>query len=394
MTIDLVSTLCDLVRIPSVNPMGRELQGEIYLEHRLTNYLDELFQRLGVARLRQTMLPNRENIVARFDGAVPPEQGGPLLLLEAHQDTVPVDGMIIDPFGATIRDGRVYGRGACDIKGGMASMLWAFARLVSERPANAPTVIIACTVNEEQGSDGAMKLAELWSPPHRFFGKRPDMAIVAEPTRLKIVVAHKGVLRWRLRTHGRAVHSSNPDQGENAIFQMGHLLRGLETYAREVVPALGVDRWVGRPSFSVGLISGGISVNTVPDACQIDVDRRLLPSESPVDAFHHALRYCEEHLNVTVTHQRPYLEAYGLSDDANGLLAEKLSRHARVFGGGEWTGVAFGTNAPPYAMSGVPTVVFGPGSIEQAHTCDEWVAVDELQAAGEILYRFLLDGDR
>ncbi len=388
-SLDLVATLSDLIRLPSVNPMGRAIDPQIHFEHRVTDYLQQRFQDLGLQFERQTIAPQRDNIIARVDGIIPPERGGKLVLLEAHQDTVPVDGMTIPPFEPQIESGRIYGRGSCDIKGGMASMLWAFFRLASERPTGMPTVIMACTVNEEHSVDGATKLAELWSQPHPIFSRRPDTAIVAEPTQLNIVVAHKGVLRWRLRTQGRAVHSSRPEDGQNAIFRMGHVLAALESYADDVVPSLGTDRWVGRPTLSVGLISGGISVNTVPDDCVIEVDRRLLPSEAPFDAYHHALRYCEQQVDTTITHERPFVEAHGLSDELNGPLADRLSSLAEKYGGGKLIGVPFGTNAPPYARSGVPTVVFGPGSIAQAHTCDEWVAIEQLESAGQILYDFL-----
>src|SRR5207249_11384248 len=129
--------LQDLVRIPSVNPMGRAATGEQFYEHRLTDYLERFFRDLGVPYERQPVAPLRDNIVARYE---PP--GAKLaVLLEVHQDTVPVDGMVIDPFGGDVRDGKLYGRGSCDVKGGMAAMLTAFARLVREKPAGAANVL-------------------------------------------------------------------------------------------------------------------------------------------------------------------------------------------------------------------------------------------------------------
>lgn len=390
-SLDLVSVLQDLVRLPSVNPMGRVVQGDIYYEHRVTAYLETLFRNLGVRYERQTMAEGRDNIVARIDGDVPAESGAPLIMLEAHQDTVPVDHMVVPPFDPQVRDGRVYGRGSCDIKGGMASMLWAFARLAAMRPAGMPTVIMACTVNEEHGSEGAAKLAELWERPSAMFPRPPDAAIVAEPTLLNVVVAHKGVVRWRLRTHGRAAHSSQPQLGQNAIYAMGRVLSVIQRYASEVVPTLGSNRWVGSPTMSVGLIAGGISVNTVPDRCEIEVDRRVLPDESPMEALHHALRHFELNLTETVTHEPPFSMSHGLSDQLNGPLSLELGAIAKKkFQAGELIGVPFGTNAPRYAQTGVPTVVFGPGSIDQAHTVDEWVAIEQLEAAGETLYDFLV----
>src|SRR5260221_2681879 len=137
--------LRDLVALPSVNPMGRDLPAAIALEHRVTDYLEQFFRGLGVPLERQPVAPGRDNIVARLDmlGA------RRTLVLEAHQDTVPIDQMTIEPFSAHMEGGRLYGRGACDIKGGMASMLSCFARLARERPAGCANVIMACTVDEE-----------------------------------------------------------------------------------------------------------------------------------------------------------------------------------------------------------------------------------------------------
>ncbi|MFO0906054.1 MAG: M20 family metallopeptidase [Pirellulales bacterium] len=392
MALDLVATLCDLVRLPSVNPMGRPVSGDFYFEHRVTDYLQELFQKLGVPWHRQQVAPLRDNIVARLDGAVPPEQGGPLLMLEAHQDTVPVDGMIIPPWTPDVRDGRVWGRGACDIKGGMASMLWAFSRLIDERPAGMPTIIMACSVNEEHGFYGARELAELWkSPgPGALIPRTPDAVVVAEPTLLNVVVAHKGTVRWRCRTSGRAAHSSRPEQGDNAIYHMARVVAALESYAREVTPTLTRHRLVGTPTLSVGVVAGGISVNTVPDDCYIEIDRRVIPGEDPYEARAKVIDYIAQHVpaGTPVKHEDPFIAGRGLSDEHNGTLAEKLGAVAKRSGGGLPQGVPYGTNAPAYAAAGAPTVVFGPGSIDQAHTCDEWVEVSQLVAAGEILYEF------
>src|SRR5690606_17238485 len=142
-------------------------------------------------------IPARENIIARLDGSPSVEAGGAVVLFEAHQDTVPVDGMTIEPWKPEVREGRMYGRGSCDIKGGMTAMLGALARLAKERPANMPTIIMACTVNEEHGYTGALKLKELWANgSDSLVPRKPDAAIVAEPTGLDVVVAHKGALRW------------------------------------------------------------------------------------------------------------------------------------------------------------------------------------------------------
>jgi acetylornithine deacetylase/succinyl-diaminopimelate desuccinylase family protein len=396
MPLDPVQTLRELVRIPSVNPMGRAVDGPEFYEHRVTDYLQALFTRLGLRWQRQVVEPKRENIVARLDGATPldkisPAKGGAVLMLEAHQDTVPIDGMTIDPFAAEERDGKLYGRGACDIKGGMSSMLAAVSRLAEERPAGMPTIMIVCTVNEEQGFTGAKAITRLWDAADSIFPRRPDAAIVAEPTSLDVVVAHKGCVRWECRVRGRAVHSSRPELGDNAIYKMARVLKVLERYQREVAPTLGLHPRCGRPSLSVGTIAGGISVNTVPDECVIRIDRRLLPHEEPAAAMQHVVEYLahDTSIDFPVEHDPPFLPSRGLPDEHNTTLGERLrSTASEVVPGRSMIGVPYGTDASTFQKAGVPSVVFGPGSIDQAHTCDEWIEVAQLHTAAEILYRF------
>jgi acetylornithine deacetylase len=172
---------------------------------------------------------------------------------------------------------------------------------------------------------------------------------------------------------------------------MARVLQVLESYAREIVSHLATHPLCGQPTLSVGLISGGISVNTVPDRCTIEVDRRVLPGEKPEDAYQHAIDYLSNVVpaGTPVTHDAPFLQTHGLADDNNHTFGEQLGEAIRTAGGqGELIGVPFGTNAPHYARTGCPTVVFGPGSIDQAHTADEWLEIEQLQAASEILFEF------
>lgn len=387
MPIDVVSTVRDLIRIPSVNPMGREVQGDEFFEHRMTDHLQALFEQIGLPWQRQTLAPRQDNIVARLDGDI--DAG--LLLFEAHQDTVPVDGMTIDPWDPQVRDGRVYGRGSCDIKGGMACMLTALVRLAEEKPPGMPTLVMACSANEEFGTAGAGLIPKLWQGPDAFLPRRPDAAIVAEPTMLNVVVAHKGTVRWHCHTSGVAAHSSAPEKGDNAVYRMAEVLQVLDDYARNELPQYGSHRLLGSPTLSVGLISGGISVNTVPDRCTIEIDRRLLPGDDAEAAWRHAADFVQGRLGADfpVQHDRPYQASTGLSDTGNSALAEELLATIRDCGHDcQSIGVPFGTDAPAFAAAGVPTVVFGPGDIQQAHTVDEWIAIDQLHWATEVLYRF------
>jgi acetylornithine deacetylase len=395
MSFDLVQTLADLVAIPSVNPMGRDLEGPEFLEHRVTAYLETLFDRWSLPWVRQRVEPLRENIIVRLDGDPTPEQGGKIVLLEAHQDTVPVDGMTISPWSPQVRDGRMYGRGACDIKGGLTAMLGAVSRLREIDAKSRPTVLLAATVNEEHGYSGALKLTELWREPNDFLPRPPDAAIVAEPTQLQVVVAHKGACRWRVRTHGKSVHSSQPQLGENAIYKMARVLQAFEAYQREVVPRLPSHHLCGRPSLSVGMIRGGLSVNTVPDFCSIEIDRRLIPGEESMPAYQEVIEFVARYPGVdgAADHETPYMQGSTLSDGPNLPLGERLAQVVRPLSSPcDLVGVPYGTNASKIAASGVPAVVFGPGSIDQAHTADEWLELAQLELASEALFRFVCAG--
>lgn len=402
MTLDLVQTLSELVAIPSVNPMGRPISGPEYYEHRMTAHLQQLFEKLGLSWQRQTVHeagahPARENIIARLDGHTPVDKGGKLLLLEAHQDTVPVDGMTIEPWTPSVRDGRIYGRGSCDIKGGMAAMLVALSRLVAERPKDMPTIIMACTVNEEHGYTGATALTKLWADGAKsLIPRRPDAAVVAEPTSLNVVVAHKGALRWKCHTPGRATHSSQPHLGDNALYKMAKVLLAFESYQQKVVPTLRAHGLCGRATLSVGTITGGLSVNTVPDRCTIEIDRRMIPGEEWAPVFKQITEYIGSYpgIDFEVIHDDPYMKGSTLAEGANFEVAGRVAEAARrVVGRCEQIGVPYGTDASTISgAGGVPSVVFGPGSIDQAHTCDEWLSLEELTLASESIYQFAKAG--
>jgi len=389
--LDLIATLHDLIRIPSVNPMGGTPIGSDRCESRLTDHLENTFKALGLPTERQSIAENRQNILARLDSPTSPESK-PLVLLEVHQDTVPTDGMTIAPFDPVFIDGRIYGRGACDIKGGMAVMLHVLSRLVDERPAEMPNVVMACTVNEEYGFCGARRLADsMHDGSSRLLPKPPDAIIIAEPTDLNVVVAHKGVVRWRCRTLGRAAHSSAPQHGKNAIYAMAPVVTALEQYATETLPQTPGHPLLGGPTLNVGVIHGGVSVNTVPDRCEIEIDRRLLPDEDPVEARNHALQYLADAnlANDAIEHDCSFMAAPGMSDVGNTQLADSLIAAAATCGvTSNRMGAAYATDAVHLSRAVPATVVFGPGSIEQAHTKDEWIAVEQLEKAAEILFRF------
>lgn len=375
MTKDARELLTTLVGIPSVNPMGEDERESPFLETELTAFLEDWLRSLDVEVERQRVFPGRDNLYATYRAPSPERH----LLLEVHQDTVPVKGMTIEPFAATVENGRLHGRGACDNKGPMTAMLLALARLARERPGRSDNVTLALTVDEEWTFRGASALVES--------GRTYDMALVAEPTELDIVVAHKGVVRWTVHSTGIACHSSTPNEGVNAIYRMAHVIRVIESHASELA-GRGDHPLLGPSTISVGKIHGGIAANIVPDACWIEVDRRLLPGETPSGAMNEAARAVAS-VGPNVTFSSPIVELPALDDrqaePVERRLAAALTRHGRT---PRRKGVAFGTDASVYARAGIPSVVFGPGSIAQAHTKDEWIDLEQLDVAIGVYHDF------
>jgi acetylornithine deacetylase/succinyl-diaminopimelate desuccinylase family protein len=376
----LPQLLAELVNRPSVNPMGRtDLDPALTYESRVSAFLEHELRNIPCPFQRQNVMQDRDNIVATY---TPPHPAPFHVLFEAHTDTVPVDGMIVEPFAAKIDGGKLYGRGSCDVKAGVAVMLTALARLVKEKPAGSAQVTVAFTVDEENGGLGVSELMHS--------GFRADCAIVAEPTLLNIVNAHKGVARWSLETTGRACHSSRPDEGVSAVYRMATLLVGIEQYAKELQkqPQSAV---LGARTISVGRVTGGVSPNTVPDFCRADVDRRLLPGETFESATADLDKYLRglQGVDFSFALKQASPGCTPLDPEQSVELTKRFGQTINsVVGKHTVHSVPFGTDASRIAITGVPAVVFGPGDIAQAHTKDEWIDLSQLEPAAEILFRF------
>ncbi|MFO0948142.1 MAG: M20 family metallopeptidase [Planctomycetota bacterium] len=379
---NVIELLSKLISIPSINPMGRVVEGAPYFEERLTAFLEDWLRPLDVELRRQPVRPERENLLATYHAPNPTSH----ILLEVHQDTVPTDGMVIDPFRPVVEGNRLYGRGACDNKGPMTAMLLALKRLSEERPAGSASVTLALTVDEEHTFMGASELVRS--------GMNYDVAVVAEPTGLDIVVAHKGIVRWEIHTPGVACHSSAPERGVNAVYRMAPVLSRIARYAEELNRRR-KDPMLGGPTISVGRIDGGTCVNVVPDFCRIEIDRRLIPGETPDEAYRDANDFIRagEGIDFPLDCRPPWIHLGPMGNDKNGSLTEAFGRSVDRFRSQhEVIAVPFGTDAAVFAFAGVPSIVFGPGGIAQAHTKDEWVPLDEIGVATEILFDFCARG--
>ena len=366
--------------------MGHDHTGQQWREKGISDWLCRFFAKHNVPYQYDQIEPGRGNVIARLPG----DPSRPTVLLDAHQDTVPTAGMTIDPFAPTERDGRLYGRGACDVKGSMAAILSTVGRLKRENDRSHANLIVSMTCDEEHSQLGARHLVGQFTDRDSPQIPKPDMAIISEPTDLDVVVAHKGVLRWKIRTKGIAVHSSQPYQGNNAIYSMAKLASCLEQIAAELESHIPAHPLCGHPTLSVGTINGGESVNIVPDRCVIEIDRRIVPGESVESILRETRQALAERTQVEFEMLPPDTICQTLTDDRNQSLATTLVGVANeITGTSKSIGVSFTTHAPKFADAGIPTVVFGPGSIQQAHTKDEWIAIDQLRLGSEILYNLI-----
>ncbi len=311
----------------------------------------------------------------------------PWILLESHLDTVSIEGMTIPPFEPRIADGKMWGRGSCDTKASGAAMLWALAEAHRTHTLTHPAGLLF-TVDEETTKLGIRAFAS-----HQLAGLpcRPGLALVGEPTLMAPVIAHNGAVRWTISTRGVAAHSSNPANGRSAISAMVRVIQHLESI---YIPSLtSTHPLTGKAQCSINQIHGGLQANMIPARCEIVVDRRLVPGERPeevlpaVEAHLQSLRQQDPSLEVSqgqafldpaleplreedlLDFLRPVLEAIGLPTSPQGM--------------------PYGTDASNLAEVGIPTVVLGPGDIRQAHTKDEWIALDQVQLALEFFHRLL-----
>lgn len=370
----VVRLLADLVAIPSVNPMGRARSGNEYSEQSLAEFIAAFLKKHSVDSELQQVGPNRPNVIGYIDA-----KASQTLLLEAHLDTVHADGMTIDPFSPLIRDDKLFGRGSCDTKCSIAAFLQAVVNVVQSHRQLEYNTLLLFVSDEEYRFTGAMHAARN--------GLKADVGIAGEPTQLRVVRAHKGVTRWRIVTKGLAAHSAYPDRGKNAIYAMSKVIKKLEEYAAELPRKKG-HPVLGRPTLSVGVIEGGQAVNIVPDRCWIEVDRRTLPGENIeviLDPVRDLLRNLPDW-----EFESPYLSVAGMEVAEDSHIVQILARSINdVLGSVRIEAAQYATDAGIYNGVGIPTVVFGPGDIAQAHTDAEFVELQQVRQAVNIIQRLL-----
>ena len=370
----VVKTLTELVRINSVNSSYEGGPGE----REVATYVRRFFQMRGIETWEEEVFPGRPNVMARLPG----RQQVRRLLLEAHTDTVSTKGMTIPPFDPIIMEGKLYGRGSCDTKAGLATMMHAMLSLKEDRITPPCEIVLAAVVDEEYSYRGVVKLCE---------NLKADAAIVAEPTEMRAVIATKGVLRCRIVVRGKSAHSSKPHLGVNAITHMAKVLAAIESDNTRM--AVIQHPLVGSGTCNVGVINGGVQVNFVPDRCFIEIDRRLLPGESAARAVAEYQQLLNQLPGISAEIEEPLLLVdEALDTPAESAVVQTASQILRDLGlNPEPCGVPFGCDASKLSRAGIPSIVFGPGSIDRAHTADEYVELDQVEQALEFQRRFLLN---
>lgn len=357
-----------LVRIPSVNP---DYDPASAGEGAVTAWIENWGRANGFTVWRQPVLPGRENIFLQFrNGADHPH-----FMLNGHTDTVGVGGMTVAPFGGEVRDGKLWGRGASDMKGPLACMMAAALQLKCSPTSWRGTLTVACMADEEFRFRGVTAMLE------QMGDALPDFAVVGEPTRLRVVRGCKGCLRFAIHALGRAAHSSKPHEGRSAVVAMAHAILTLEKhFATRLaqIAALGFGTSTG----SIGLISGGTGVNIVPERCTIQVDIRLLPNQDWRTTHEEIVRLSDGWLDQVPDGVRFQFDPPSVVDPSFELPAiHPLATTAcSVLQQPESDVVFFSCDASKIAAHGVPVIVLGPGDIAQAHTVDEFISLKDLEA--------------
>lgn len=371
--------LAELVGIESVEPtQGGSGEG------RIAARCAEMLEGMGYAVEMQEVASGRPNVIAR--GGASGAAAKRRWLMEAHMDTVGVEGMKHDPFAAEIRGGRLWGRGAADCKGPLAAMLEAAGRVGPARLAERGIELwVVCSMGEETGNNGAR--ASLAVLPERF-----ERTIALEPTEAKVIHASKGIAAIEVDITGRSAHGSNPEVGVNAVYAAMEFTRRLRAFAKSE-GRVHESRWVGKPSMNLGMIHAGIAPNVVPPLCHLELDWRVVPGERIEDVKAEMGRILDglkaEGLCLDWALKQTQNNVPLETPEDAGLVREMAAACKAAGLSGETGGVRWCCDASLYRPRSEETIVFGPGSIRQAHASEEFIDTAELEAAADALARLL-----
>ena len=369
----IAEILADLVRIPSTNPGAYESDAA----RRVLEYFDDT----PVEAELVESLPGRHSVGAVLRG----RGDGPRLILNGHLDTVPIDNeaeWTTDPFGAEVRDGYMYGRGTCDMKGGLAVQIGVAHHLAAQLERLEGSLVLHFAAGEERAEPGTLSLLEA--------GYTGDFGIVTEPTELRIAAATRGLLPLRIRLQGRSIHASRSHLGVNPTWGLLWVLQALEAYRGDVEQR--DHHLLGAGSCTPTVVQGGVTPNAVSDSVELFVDRRLVPGETieqEVQAVTErilAARPAGSEVGVEVTVAYNRFEPAEIPVDSP--LVQHLSRSVeRVTGApGDVYGAPFSSDVRNLVNdAGIEAVNFGPGNVAECHCADERVALSQLEGAARII---------
>jgi acetylornithine deacetylase len=367
-----VETLKELVSINSVNPAFDGPGEAAYAD-----YLEQRCNVRGIKNTRVKVLPNRDNVIMEVRCG----HEDNVLLFESHMDVVSVKGME-SPFDPVIRDGKLWGRGSCDTKATMAGMLFALEYAAEHPDEFACDIVLVAAIDEEHSFAGALHLAQNLN---QITGNVTG-AVVGEPTEMQVVIAHKGVSRFTVETHGVASHTAVPELGTNAISAMRKVIAFFEDH---YFPQLENKSHAlcGKATGVVSMINGGVQINMVPPSCSIDVDRRVLPGEDSAEVLADIKVQLAEYLkgqNVSYD-VRPLLLDAALNTAPDATISQAaVTTATQLQISPDLIGVPYGTDASKLQHeAALPGIVFGPGTINVAHTPHEFVPIDEVEKAAE-----------
>lgn len=372
---NLTTLLSELVSIDSTNP---DLVSGGAGEEQIARYIAGWLERAGLDVQLVESATARPNVVAIAHGT----GGGRTLLLNGHMDTVSSGGMQ-KPHEPFVKDGRLYGRGSYDMKGGLAACMQAIAQVQQHRLRG--DVILTAVVDEEYASIGTAEIAKR---------THADGAIVAEFTELQLILAHKGFVWFDIESIGKAAHGSRPDLGVDAIVHMGHVLVELQDLD-QTLRSNPTHPLLGSGSLHASLIRGGRELSSYPDRCTLTIERRTLPGESPErieGVLNGILRHLESVDPSFKGSVRRGFDRLPLETPQDAEIAQAIQRAAaQVLGHpAQIAGVPFWTDAAILAGAGIPSLLFGPSGAG-AHADEEWVDLASVQTCAEVYLATALD---
>ncbi|MDK2933831.1 MAG: acetylornithine deacetylase [Clostridiales bacterium] len=385
-----IQMLSDLISLPSVNPANEiEYDHNVFGEKAVVDYLENYFRKHKYHFYveKDRVMKDRYNLNIYTEK----NKNKKTLLLETHTDVVKGQNMIFPAFKPFVKDGKIFGRGSCDAKGQIAAMILGTEMALAQTNYSLPVnVCLAFVVDEEHLHRGVDRIVK-----QKY---KADGAIVGEPTGLKIGVASKGSIRFKIATKGVAVHTSTPYYGKNAIYLMSKVINIIQQKLASQIEK-NTHPLCNKSTICISIIQGGEQVNIVPDNCEIHVDRRLNPGEDWQNAYNDIKIGIEKELSIEerdrVVFFQPYLIDPSLETDTDSKIVkvsmEVLKKHELQY---DPVGLNFGCDASKIALLDIPVIVFGPGEIQQAHSENEFVKIDDVIKASEVYRDIIINFDK